>query len=88
MCFHNHGGNDYQHRNPAWLSGGREVDSPDGKRLAWGEPEVLLYDDDPLEDDGRLFATEMQKALAHSHEIGATLLVSEWGLRIETAAPS
>ncbi len=56
--FHNHGGrfivehpdrptNAYQDRNPVWISGGVEVDSPEGKVIQWSQPEILLYDDDP-----------------------------------------
>jgi hypothetical protein len=30
-------------RNPAWIAGGREVDSPAGKVLEWTQPEILLY---------------------------------------------
>ena len=59
--FHNHGGrfigqmgafqksgrSPFDDRNPAWLMAGREVDTPDGKRIEWSQPEILLYDDDP-----------------------------------------
>ncbi|HET7560535.1 MAG TPA: LamG-like jellyroll fold domain-containing protein [Limnochordia bacterium] len=86
--FHNHGGRDYADRNPAWLSGGVEVDSPTGKRIAWSQPEIFLYDDDPyirisypdlIEDGARRFVTETQKATARVHEIDARLLAALWG---------
>lgn len=61
--FHNHGGpvigkmaadssgrsgSPYDDRNPAWLMAGREVDTPQGKRIEWSQPEIALYDDDPF----------------------------------------
>src|SRR5690606_23805667 len=45
--YHNHGGFTFgNQRNPAWIAGGHEVDTPAGKAIAWSEPELLLYDDD------------------------------------------
>jgi len=50
--FHNHGGEPsqadpawepYAGRNPVWVCGGVERDGG----IAWSEPEILLYDDDP-----------------------------------------
>ena len=76
--FHNHGGRDYFGRNPVWMCGGVEIDSPDGKLIAWSQPEIALYDDDPatrmsypdlVEQDGRYFLTETQKTVARVHEI-------------------
>jgi hypothetical protein len=75
----------YQDRNPAWVSAGREVDSPDGsgKLIVWSEPEILLYDDDPamrlsypdlIEEDGRFWVTETQKTIARVHPIEPRLL--------------
>jgi hypothetical protein len=96
--FHNHGGpfigkmaadasgrsgSPYDDRNPAWLMAGREVDTPQGKRIAWSQPEILLYDDDPfirmsypdlVEDGGAFFITETQKNLGRVHEIPKPLL--------------
>jgi hypothetical protein len=86
--FHNHGGRWYEERNPVWLSGGVEVDSPEGKVIQWSQPEIVLYDDDPyirmsypdlVEADGRYFLTETQKDLARVHEVDAGLLASLWG---------
>jgi BNR repeat-like domain len=89
LCwFHNHGGKNYEHRNPAWVCGGEEYDAEDGKRIRWSEPEVLLYDDDPLvrmsypdlvEEDGHYFITETQKNVGRLHKIPKWLLDSVWG---------
>jgi hypothetical protein len=97
--FHNHGGsvmraqhgnNDtgaYQNRNPVWLSAGIEMDTPTGREIAWSEPEVVLYDHDPmirmsypdlLEQDGKYYLTETQKDIARLHEIPADRLNAMW----------
>jgi hypothetical protein len=96
--FHNHGGRfirehprqrtiAYDDRNPVWLSGGVEADSPNGKVIRWSQPEVALYDDDPLirmsypdlvEDGGRYFLTETQKDVGRVHEIDRALLEGLW----------
>lgn len=85
--FHNHGGRDYEDRNPVWLCGGVEVDSPAGKVIAWSQPEVALYDDDPMirisypdliEEDGRYFVTQTQKAVARVHELPREMLEGMW----------
>jgi hypothetical protein len=81
--FHNHGGEWYEGRNPAWLCGGVEKDG----FLYWSQPEIVLYDDDPktrmsypdfIEDNGRYFLTETQKTVARVHEIDAALLQGLW----------
>lgn len=97
--FHNHGGrfvgelgaggkdgrSPYDDRNPAWLMAGREVDTPEGKRIEWSQPEILLYDDDPyirmsypdlIEDGGKFYVTETQKNVGRVHEIPQPLLDS------------
>lgn len=89
LCwFHNHGGKNYEDRNPVWVCGGEEYEAEDGKRIRWSEPEVLLYDDDPMvrmsypdliEEDGRYFITETQKSVGRLHEIRRPLLESLWG---------
>jgi hypothetical protein len=96
--FHNHGGRfirdhphsrsmAYEDRNPAWLSGGVEVDTPEGKLIAWSQPEIVLYDDDPyirmsypdlIEEDGQVFLTETQKDIARVHRVDETLLQALW----------
>ncbi len=84
--FHNHGGKDYQGRNPAYLLGGVEKDSPDGKVIHWGRPVAVLYDRDKavrisypdfIWDDG-LYITETQKKIARVHRIPDKLLQSLW----------
>lgn len=99
LCwFHNHGGRfigersdapeiGYDDRNPAWLSAGIEVDTPAGREIAWSEPEIVLYDDDPyirisypdlIEENGRYFISETQKNIARVHEIPVALLEGMW----------
>jgi len=86
--FHNHGGRSYNDRNPAWLCGGGEVDSPRGKIVQWSQPEIVLYDDDPrvrmsypdlIEDNGDYFLTETQKTIARVHAVDRTLVEGLWG---------
>jgi len=105
--FHNHGGrfigelgsggrggrSPYDDRNPVWLMAGREVDAPDGKRIEWSQPEILLYDDDPyirmsypdlIEQDGQFYVTETQKSIARVHQIPPPILdalFQQWGNR-------
>jgi hypothetical protein len=96
--FHNHGGHfirdhprrrtiAYEERNPVWLAGGVEADGPTGKVIRWSQPEIAIYDDDPMirmsypdlvEDDGKYFLTETQKDIARVHEIDKTLLEGMW----------
>jgi len=85
--FHNHGGKSYEDRNPVWLCGGVEVDTPEGKVIRWSQPEIVLYDDDPhirmsypdlVEEDGRYFLTETQKDVARVHEVDRELLEGLW----------
>jgi len=85
--YHNHGGRWYDDRNPVWLSGGVEVDSPDGKIIQWSQPEIALYDDDTyirmsypdlVEDEGNYYLTETQKDKARTHLVDANLLEGMW----------
>ena len=106
--FHNHGGvfigrdpnainTAYEDRNPVWLSGGIEADSPDGRIILWSQPEIGLYDDDPyvrisypdlVEAGGKYFLTETQKETARVHEVPADLLAGMWqGLEQRAARP-
>ncbi|NLT75073.1 MAG: hypothetical protein GXX98_00995, partial [Planctomycetes bacterium] len=95
--FHNHGGRSYDDRNPAWLCGGVEADSPEGKVIRWSQPEIVLYDDDPrvrmsypdlIEDDGQFYLTETQKTIARVHPIDRTLLEGLWSqFENRTVAP-
>lgn len=96
LCwFHNHGGTNYEHRNPVWICGGEEYDTEEGKCIRWSEPEVLLYDDDFLirmsypdlvEEGGRFYVTETSKSVGTLHEIPMWILDSIWGqFDIDTA---
>ncbi len=96
--FHNHGGRfigehprvrsiAYDDRNPVWLCGGEEADSPEGKVIRWSQPEIVLYDDDPyirisypdlIEEEGEYFLTETQKDVARVHPLDRTLLELLW----------
>jgi hypothetical protein len=93
--FHNHGGRfvrenpgiAYEDRNPVWLCGGAETDTPEGKVIQWSQPEIVLYDDDPyvrmsypdlVEEDGAIFLTETQKDVARVHEMDPKLLEGLW----------
>lgn len=84
--FHNHGGKTYEGRNPAYLLGGVEMDSPDGRVISWGKPVAILYDENPkvrfsypdfVWDDG-LYITETQKTIARVHRIPDELLQRLW----------
>ncbi len=83
LWHHNHGGTGFEDRNPAWLSGGIEVGEGRDRTIAWGEPEIVLYDRDPATrisypdlviEDGRYWAFETQKSVARLHEIPAALI--------------
>ncbi len=85
--FHNHGGRDYEDRNPAWICCGVEEDRPDGRIIHWSQPEILLYDDDTyirmsypdyIEDNGKYFFSETQKNIARTHEIDKDFLEKLW----------
>ena len=96
--FHNHGGRfigqhprrrtiAYEDRNPVWLCGGIEVDSPAGKIIRWSQPEIVLYDQDPyirmsypdlVEENGETYLTETQKDKARIHRIDPALLEGLW----------
>lgn len=90
--FHNHsptaaqrtaGWDPYSDRNPVWVAAGREIDAEDGKVVAWSEPEILLYDDDPfsrmsypdlIRHGEQWFVTETNKAEGRVHHIDADFL--------------
>lgn len=96
--FHNHGGRfieehpqqrsiAYNDRNPVWLSGGLEKDTPAGRIIEWSQPEILFYDDDPLirmsypdliEEGGEYYITETQKDIARTHLVDKRLLDHLW----------
>lgn len=87
LWFHNHGGEvlgsnpwrncrGYDDRNPVWMVRGWEVPGEDGVTLVWGNPEVVLYEDDPLvrisypdlvEEGDIIYLTETEKSVARVH---------------------
>jgi hypothetical protein len=78
----------YDDRNPVWLCGGVERDTPNGREIAWSQPEIVLYDDDTyvrmsypdlIEEDGKIFLTETQKDKARVHELDPVVLAGLWG---------
>ena len=90
--FHNNGDTGFRNRNPAWIIGGAEKDG----RIHWSEPEILLYARGHtvrmsypclIEQDGRYWVTETQKAVARVHSLDATLLEGMWS-QIERNPPS
>jgi len=94
--FHNHGGrfigehglelpvkSPYEDRNPVWVCAGTEIDGPDGRDIEWSQPEILIYDDDPLirmsypdliETEEGLFISETDKHEARLHRIDPDFL--------------
>ncbi len=86
--YHNHGGTWYEDRNPVWLLGGVEVDTPEGRVIQWSQPEIVLYDDDTfirmsypelVEDGGEYYLVETQKDKARVHLVDKTLIEGLWG---------
>ncbi|XHR30543.1 MAG: exo-alpha-sialidase [Chthoniobacteraceae bacterium] len=93
LWFHNHGGaalgkhparrsRAYEDRNPVWITRGREIQTPRGLELGWENPEIVLYDDDPIirmsypdlkEEGAKIYVTETQKAVARVHQLDARL---------------
>ena len=85
--YHNHGGKSYEDRNPVFLLGAVEENTPDGARLSFGQPKAVLYDDntkvrmsypDLIEDDGEYYLTETQKEIARVHKVDKELIESLW----------
>ncbi len=101
LWFHNHGGrvlrgdgtadmppgNPFDDRNPVWVCAGEELDTPEGKTLAWSEPEVLFYHDDVMmrmsypdlvEEGGELFITTTRKTTAYVMPVEKGFLAGLW----------
>jgi hypothetical protein len=86
LWFHNHSGDHFSTRNPAWLAGGMEV----GGEIRWSQPEMFLYGDDHsyesgrfsypdlVEQGGRYWITETNKLKARIHPVPAALLAGLW----------
>jgi hypothetical protein len=81
--FHNNGNLAFRNRNPAWITGGIEING----KIHWSQPEILLYDDDPavgmsypclVEQSGKFWMTETNKTVARVYPIDRTLLEGLW----------
>ncbi|MBQ8610362.1 MAG: exo-alpha-sialidase [Oscillospiraceae bacterium] len=80
--FHNAGNMGYDFRMPAWCCPAFETDTPAGKELVYGQPEILFYHTgdrlsisypDLIEHEGRLLITETQKQVARIHTVSRRL---------------
>ena len=76
--FHNVGKPNWGYRNPAWCCPCYEVDTPVGKTLAFGQPEILLFHEssqklvsypDLLYHEGHYLLTETEKQTARLHDL-------------------
>jgi hypothetical protein len=84
--YHNHSGDTFADRNPAWISGGIEKDG----EILWSQPEILLYDDnltresgrfsypDLIEQDGKYWITSTNKIEARVVPVSNELLEGLW----------
>ena len=72
--YHHHGGWNFNSRNPAWISGGIEKEG----KIIWSQPEILLYEEnietrmsypDLIEQDGKYWVSETNKANARCHKV-------------------
>ena len=81
--YHNNGGKDFNARNPAWISGGIEKDG----KIIWSQPEILFYEEnanqrmsypDLIEQDGKYWITETNKANARCHLIPDGFFETIW----------
>lgn len=100
--FHNNGGREvhkrvtqvsasygYEHRNPVWGSLAKEVKTPEGNRLIFSQPEIMLYAHDPINrisypdcieeynsatDSWEIFLSETQKTTARVHRIDSRII--------------
>jgi hypothetical protein len=81
---HVNSGNDFGIRNPAWISGGVERDG----KIIWSQPDILVYAPglqkermsypDLIEQDGKYWITETNKAQAMCHAIEPEFLNGLW----------
>lgn len=84
--FHNHSGDTFADRNPAWISGGIEKDG----KIYWSQPEVLIYGKDLtresgrfsypdlIEQNGKYWITSTNKKEARVIEVDRELLEGLW----------
>jgi len=86
LWYHNNGGKDFSHRNPAWISGGVEKDG----KIYWSQPEIVIHGPDRsdetgrfsypdlVEEEGRYWISTTQKTTATIHEIPAGFFEMLW----------
>ncbi len=86
LWYHNHGGKDFNYRNPAWISGGVEKEG----RIFWSQPEILLYGPDKsyetgrfsypdlIEEEGKYWISTTQKTAATLHAISEGFFEILW----------
>ena len=87
LWYHNNGGNDFSHRNPAWVSGGIEKNG----KIYWSQPEILIHGPDRsyttgrfsypdlVEEEGKYWISTTQKTTATIHEVPAEFFEMLWG---------
>lgn len=92
LWYHNHSGDHFSSRNPAWLAAGMEV----GGEIRWSQPELVLYDDDHsyetgrfsypdlVEWQGKFWVTETNKFKARIHPVPSELVQGLWS-QLDTA---
>ncbi len=85
--YHNHSGDHFAYRNPAWLSGGIEKDG----KIIWSQPEIILYGEnysyesgrfsypDMVEQDGKFWISESSKVKAKLHPVPPKIINDLWG---------
>ncbi len=86
LWYHNNGGQDFQHRNPAWVAGGVEKNG----KIYWSQPEIIIYGHDHsyktgrfsypdlVQEGGRYWVSTTQKTTATIHEIPAGFFKMIW----------
>ncbi len=86
LWFHNNGGKGFEHRNPAWVSGGIEKNG----QIYWSQPEILIYGPDHsyetgrfsypdlVEVNGKYWVSTTQKTMATIHEVPAAFFEGLW----------
>ncbi len=96
LWHHNNGGKDFNHRNPAWISGGIEKNG----KIYWSQPEIIIHGPDRsyetgrfsypdlIEEEGKYWISTTQKTTATVHEIPASFFEMLWGQFNETGVIS
>lgn len=86
LWYHNNGGKGFEHRNPAWVSGGIEKNG----KIYWSQPEIVIHGSDRsyetgrfsypdlVEEDGRYWVSTTQKTTATIHEVPASFFEMLW----------